>query len=302
MPWCPKCKCEYRKGITICADCNVELVESLDAAKDDLNVLLLTAEKENEAIAIRFEKFMEYSKVPVRRQTNAEGQIEVYTSQANFQEAKRCFQAFYAGETERAANEAARTQMMYEEYESEASDDSEESGNGSMQAKPAASAAQFKSAVARYEDYHSSAYAFSLIGVLGVVFALLNVLNILPWFNLFTSIVMLVMFGIFLSFGIVSFRKLPELKVEADKEAKLVEDVKNWLNTNITKDTIGKYRMTLKKEAADEFGINEDTIEDISYLHCLELIRTDLLNAFPEFSPVYAEQLVDEYYNDNFAD
>ena len=29
MPWCPKCKCEYREGITECADCKVALVDVL---------------------------------------------------------------------------------------------------------------------------------------------------------------------------------------------------------------------------------------------------------------------------------
>lgn len=29
--WCPKCKNEYREGITVCADCGSELVESLTA-------------------------------------------------------------------------------------------------------------------------------------------------------------------------------------------------------------------------------------------------------------------------------
>ena len=27
MPWCPKCKTEYREGFTVCADCGSELVE-----------------------------------------------------------------------------------------------------------------------------------------------------------------------------------------------------------------------------------------------------------------------------------
>lgn len=30
MPWCPKCKNEYVEGISICADCGAELVESLE--------------------------------------------------------------------------------------------------------------------------------------------------------------------------------------------------------------------------------------------------------------------------------
>ena len=30
MAWCPVCKCEYKKGITICADCKVELLETLE--------------------------------------------------------------------------------------------------------------------------------------------------------------------------------------------------------------------------------------------------------------------------------
>ena len=27
MPWCPKCKSEYREGFTVCAECGSKLVE-----------------------------------------------------------------------------------------------------------------------------------------------------------------------------------------------------------------------------------------------------------------------------------
>lgn len=30
MPWCPKCKNEYREGITVCSDCGCALVEELE--------------------------------------------------------------------------------------------------------------------------------------------------------------------------------------------------------------------------------------------------------------------------------
>ena len=29
MPYCPNCRCEYRSGFTRCADCDVDLVDSL---------------------------------------------------------------------------------------------------------------------------------------------------------------------------------------------------------------------------------------------------------------------------------
>ena len=29
MPWCPKCRNEYREGFTVCADCGVDLVDEL---------------------------------------------------------------------------------------------------------------------------------------------------------------------------------------------------------------------------------------------------------------------------------
>lgn len=35
MPWCPKCKDEYREGITVCADCGCELVDDLSLVSED---------------------------------------------------------------------------------------------------------------------------------------------------------------------------------------------------------------------------------------------------------------------------
>jgi hypothetical protein len=35
MPWCPKCRNEYYEGVTVCPDCNVELVEDLDAYDEE---------------------------------------------------------------------------------------------------------------------------------------------------------------------------------------------------------------------------------------------------------------------------
>ncbi|MFA6808517.1 MAG: hypothetical protein WCR27_05950 [Eubacteriales bacterium] len=34
MPWCPKCKTEYREEIQICSDCGSDLVEKLDVEEE----------------------------------------------------------------------------------------------------------------------------------------------------------------------------------------------------------------------------------------------------------------------------
>lgn len=38
MPWCPKCKNEYREGFTVCSECGVELVDSLEES-DEQNLI-----------------------------------------------------------------------------------------------------------------------------------------------------------------------------------------------------------------------------------------------------------------------
>ncbi len=49
MPFCPKCKCEYRPGFAKCSDCETELVESLSEECDEqgnrgkLNLIILAS-------------------------------------------------------------------------------------------------------------------------------------------------------------------------------------------------------------------------------------------------------------------
>ena len=55
--WCPKCKTEYRDGITVCADCGTELVEGTAADFETVDICNL----KDEQMADRFVEYLEYS-------------------------------------------------------------------------------------------------------------------------------------------------------------------------------------------------------------------------------------------------
>lgn len=54
MAWCPVCKCEYKEGIEICADCKVKLVSSLkdieEEKEEEISLFDETNEEDNKAV------------------------------------------------------------------------------------------------------------------------------------------------------------------------------------------------------------------------------------------------------------
>ncbi len=56
MPWCPKCKNEYRQGIKMCADCHVELVEK----EELISQAVLCAGESEDMYSLK--EYLEYNK------------------------------------------------------------------------------------------------------------------------------------------------------------------------------------------------------------------------------------------------
>ncbi|WP_432664012.1 DUF2007 domain-containing protein [Wukongibacter baidiensis] len=84
MPWCPKCKAEFREGIEICSDCKTELVDELEEEKIDYDeeVFLISVSGEIEANGI--EALLKTYDIPVlRKHRDAGGYLNIYMGMSN---------------------------------------------------------------------------------------------------------------------------------------------------------------------------------------------------------------------------
>lgn len=87
MPWCPKCKAEYREGIEICNDCKTELVKEREELKEekidyDREAFLISVSGEFEASTI--EALLKFYDVPVlRKHRGSGGYLEIYMGMSN---------------------------------------------------------------------------------------------------------------------------------------------------------------------------------------------------------------------------
>jgi hypothetical protein len=128
MPFCPNCKVEYRSGITLCADCQVNLVESLpqptpeeiEAANlyrlDDLAVL---AEFNNISEAEMIQELLAENQIETTLRGQGDqysifvGSVEPVTllvEKHNLESAREIYEAYFAGQKTQAPENGAEEQ------------------------------------------------------------------------------------------------------------------------------------------------------------------------------------------------
>jgi thiol-disulfide isomerase/thioredoxin len=98
MPWCPNCKTEYAYDETVCADCNIPLVD--EVPKESTMVSFLETDKELQAK--KFVKFLKYSNIEeaVYEFDKAKELFVVYVKNESMKQVKKLYKAFYSVETE----------------------------------------------------------------------------------------------------------------------------------------------------------------------------------------------------------
>lgn len=321
MPWCPNCKTEYREGITHCADCKAELVADLNSRTEKLKnatAIVAKIDREHKDFIQKCADFFEYSGVSANIVQEDDGMVAVYTTPEELKNAKRLFQAFYSVESERLQKAAEEAFLAGNDVEDAYFGDDEEDDTDT-EAKPTqksvASATQSKNssektygnAVSRYDDYRSSGSTFTVLGCLGIIFGVLSLTGVIPLFNsTFSSTVLLIVFGIFLILGVFSYVKAGKLKAAAVEEKEIIEKANLWLESNVTEEILGKVDTVTKNLIAEESENDDDEMvgrtDELLYLNRIDFLREFLMKEFPDLTPSFAEQLVEEFYNKKFEE
>lgn len=266
MPWCPKCKNEYKEGIKICADCGCELVSEEKEEKP----LTFGDETDMEALA-DFLKFHKVEGVRIAKDEQ-DDTYELYVAEKELQKAGK-LKALFVEEM---------TKKLKEEQEEEES--------------PIKPSALYEDNAAKAEENKSSAYTLLGVGILGLVVVVLGMLGVLPIRLSGLSMymvygIMSVLFLLFIIMGLISMKSYHVFAGKAASENTLRESVEKWCLE------------TLKGEELDKelFAPEEELSEEEKYFKRNALLKEKISNQFMNLDDSFLDNLADDLYGDIFT-
>ncbi|MDE6608354.1 MAG: hypothetical protein K2K54_11470 [Lachnospiraceae bacterium] len=271
MPWCPKCKNEYVEGTKECANCKVELVESLEERKS------ITFGESGEME--RLKEFLEYNAIENAEVifNSEDNTYELQVEKEDEKQAKKLTAVFLR---EEAAKEAADAETE--------KDDLKKSANYTI----------YQNNAAKAEDNKSSAFTLLLVGGVGIVVIILCMTGVISLSLSATSKYMVygvmgALFILFLIMGVVSLRSSKIFALKAQKEDSLTEEITNWCYTDLKEDMID--RMTF-----DEDEETEEISEEMKYFRRTEKMKELINEKFLNLDEAYLEHILDDIYSGIF--
>ena len=202
MPWCPKCKSEYREGFTVCTDCGCRLVEEEQSA--ELVSLTFGDAEQMESLA----DFLRYSGIRELecREDQNDGQVELLVARDELEKAAAAVRVFLVQENQRLAGSS-----LYQDSSQ------------------------------RADENRSSGWMLLILGILGLVLAVLGIMEVLPLRlgnpYLFYGVIIAI-FLLFTVAGAMSIKSASFFAKKAESENSLRSTMLDWCKENLRADDI----------------------------------------------------------------
>ena len=279
MPWCPRCKSEYREGFTVCADCGCMLVA--DEQPKTLVPLTFGEREQMEAL----QDFLRYNGIKDSELVidEQDGQSELRVVPAELERAAAAVRVFLSQEEQRNEAEGANAQGIDTDGEDEAQELLREA---STVRKAFQGSSGYQDSSQRADDNRSSAWILLIIGVLGLVLVTLGIAEVIPLQlgnpYLFYG-VMIAVFLLFLVTGVMSMRSAKFFAKKAESENSLRSTLLDWCKENLKSDEIDR-----EVSAAD-------TPEEVLYFSRTSYIKEKLNHQFLNLDQDFLDMFVDDH-------
>lgn len=326
--WCPKCKMEYREGITVCADCGTELVEELENLVD-------VCEIKGEEPANEMIEFLKYSGIEkVKKEWVEETErFRILVDMKDVQKAEKLVHGFLLGKAEE--QQAGQLQRPQEHTDEESGIDAdmaedeidagvdgepmtEEDGLGeedeNLSAEGQAGAwdagkeslfdekveedtvellyhregKEFVKKSEKYKDVKFSGYTLIIFGILGGVYLALTQLKVIPLS--YDMLILCILGVLFAGFLVAGVASLVKAG-KIKKEIPAEEEEMEAIN------------QWMEEEITEEklAGWRDDSVSDMENdLLVTAKFHRYVAEQFPEKDGGMIEKLVDEFYENHF--
>lgn len=276
MPWCPKCRNEYKSGYTVCADCGCELVEELGAK---MTVAYFGTEEEIANIV----EFLKANNIDgaESRFNEEDNQHELWVVEEDSDSVKFALRTYFKKILPDLVKDEDSDEAL-----SECPDDVEKNSElpveENIYVKPADRAVEYKSGAA-------TLLLVGIVGAVALVLADFGIINF-PMYGAGKILINVVLGGMFLAFivlGITSASSYKKLKVKASDDEKAEEDIINWFDENVKKEDITSLD-------------NTDESEEALYFNRIAYIKKQLSDNFPEKDASFVDYIAEKLYAKTF--